>query len=132
MVHSGTTSTGDATPRLGGSWVRVSPAPAGEPGYPASLVLHEATSTSGRYVGRRGASETAFLMWDAGTWQWQPPDQLSMSTSTDRMETYRVEVSGSDLSIDLEGQRVHYRRTAEGQAGDTDSGLGDDDEQVRT
>ena len=124
-MHSTAGDAGDTTPRLGGVWVRVSPAPAGEPGVPASLVLHEATSTSGRYVGRRGESETAFLIWDAGTWQWQPPDQLSMSTSTDRMETYRVEVSGSDLSIDLDGQRVHYRRTAEGQHGGTDSNLGE-------
>lgn len=124
-------STGDTTPRLGGSWVRVSPAPTGERGFPASLVLHEATSTSGRYVGQRGASETAFLLWDAGTWQWQPPDQLQMSTSTDRLETYRVEASDTDLSIDLDGQRVHYRRTAEGQAGDND-GLGGNDEQVST
>ena len=131
-MHSTAGHADDTTPRLGGAWVRVSPAPAGEPGVPASLVLHEATSTSGRYVGRRGERETAFLIWDAGTWQWQPPDQLSMSTSTDRMETYRVEVSGSDLSIDLDGQRVHYRRTAEGQHGGTDSGLGGKDGHIGT
>ncbi len=124
-MHGPGEGIGDEPPRLGGPWLRVSPAASGEPAFPASLVLHEATSTSGRYVGRRGATETAFLIWDAGTWQWQPPDRLSMSTSTDRLETYRVDLSGSDLSIDVDGQRVHYRRSAEGQTGDAIAAMGE-------
>lgn len=101
-------------PRLAGVWERISPAALGEPGFPALLEMHEATPTSGRYVGRRGPQETAFLLWDAGTWQWTPPDLLRLSTATDALEDYHVTVREPELAIDIDNVRLLYRRAATG------------------
>lgn len=128
MAHGSAAKIGDDVPRLGGSWVRVSPAVSGMHSYPAHLELHEATSTSGRYVGRRGPSETAMLLWDAGTWEWYPPHQFRMSTSTDALETYEIEVRGAELSISADQMHVQYRRAATRRPGAFDKSMGVDDE----
>jgi hypothetical protein len=69
------------------------------------------------------------LLWDAGTWEWYPPHQLRMSTSTDALETYEIEVAGAELSISADQMHVQYRRAATRRPGALDTFMGEDDGQ---
>lgn len=105
---------------LVGTWSRASAQEQVEPAAPAELQLLAATPTSGRYVGRKGEGEPAFLLWDAGSWYFEPPDRLTMSTATDALEAYRVELRNDELVVDLGPSQVLYRRTTGSSSGAAD------------
>jgi hypothetical protein len=87
-----------------GSWEK-------EPGgecdrhYPDFLEFSQAT-----YRGTKGEGQD-FIVWDAGTWQMEGPDQVRISTASDELVVYQVTATDDVLTFrDPEGCQFSYRR----------------------
>ena len=94
----------EQTPALTGTWHKVGTTPCAEK-YPAVI-----TFTGGTYRGARG-SEQGMVWWDAGIHRLEGPRKLVLSTATDELVAYDIDVRGDEFTItDPEGCRFAYRR----------------------
>ncbi|MEO6714391.1 MAG: hypothetical protein ABIM89_13305 [Mycobacteriales bacterium] len=111
---SDTDATGADAPiaaDLGGSWHKCA-ATAADLNYPDVLDLTVVEPGAGRYLGRKGRPEQGFLVWDAGTWRITGDGQIELSTATDALETWPVEIAGDDMVIHAADCVLTYRRTS--------------------
>jgi hypothetical protein len=93
-------------PPLAGTWAKVN-APACADKYPDTL-----TFAGGTYRGTRGANQ-GFVYWDAGTYRLEADRSLALTTATDELIQYEVELAGDTLTIrDPDGCVFAYRRTS--------------------
>ena len=89
---------------LTGEWCQLDDQPECAAAYPRSL-----TFGTGTYRGTRGEGQ-GFVRWDAGTYR-VVAGGLRLSTATDELVTYGLEVSGDLLTVvDPAGCRLAYRR----------------------
>lgn len=93
-------------PRLiDGRWRRASDSPCALR-YPVELTI----GPGSRYLGRR-APEQGLPVWDAGTARMPDPTTLVMSTSTDELVTYAIDVAPDRFTVtDPSGCRITYQR----------------------
>ena len=95
-----------SSPSLVGSWTKTG-APSCADKYPDSL-----TFAAGTYRGARGATQ-GFIHWDAGTYRLETDRSLVLTTATDELVHYDVELQGDTLTVrDPDGCVFAYRRTA--------------------
>jgi hypothetical protein len=110
---SETGATGEQVPLnvdLRGRWQK-SAATEGERTYPDVLDLTVLEPGAGRYLGRKGHPEQAFLHWDAGTWRLTDDGRIEISTATDAIESWPVKVGDDELEIRTDDGVLTYRRT---------------------
>jgi hypothetical protein len=76
--------------------------------YPVEIVFAEST-----YRGSR-APEQGLIWWDAGIYRLDDPGTLVLSTATDEMVSYPIELDADRLAVTTPGHgRIVYERRAE-------------------
>jgi hypothetical protein len=89
---------------LAGAW-RKKDAPACADKYPDSL-----TFSTGTYRGARG-DQQGFIWWDAGIYRMEGERRLLLSTASDELTAYEVQLHGDVLAVvDPDGCRFSYQR----------------------
>lgn len=92
-------------PSLVGSWTKSS-APSCADKYPETL-----TFAAGTFRGSRGATQ-GFVHWDAGVYRLEGEGTLALTTATDELVHYEIELAGDTLTIrDPDGCVFAYRRS---------------------
>ena len=92
------------TPRLIGTWKRTGTAACAEK-YPATLTFAEGT-----YRGTRGPGQ-GMIWWDAGSYHFDGPHTLALTTATDALVRYEIRVEAAAFEVvDPEGCRFRYER----------------------
>ncbi len=96
--------TDGAVPSLVGEWAKSSGSPCADK-YPDSL-----TFAGGTYRGARGPTQ-GFVCWDAGSYRLEDGPTLMLTTATDELVRYRVELTADGLTVtDPDGCVFAYRR----------------------
>src|SRR5688500_16660977 len=98
MSETGPTGENPAAADLQGRWHK-SGGTAGELAYPDELDITVLEPGAGRYLGRKGRPEQGFLVWDAGTWRITDDGLLEISTATDALEAWPVEITDEEMEI---------------------------------
>jgi len=89
---------------LAGTWHKKD-APACASKYPDSL-----TFSTGTYRGTRG-SQQGFIWWDAGIYRTEGERRLLLSTASDELVAYEIQLHGDVLAVvDPDGCRFSYQR----------------------
>src|SRR5438093_19160 len=90
---------------LVGAWTKSSAPPCADK-YPDML-----TFAAGTFRGTRGATQ-GFVHWDAGIYRLEGDRTLALTTATDELVHYDVELAGDTLTVrDPDGCVFAYRRT---------------------
>jgi hypothetical protein len=93
-----------STPSLVGAWAK-SRAPSCADKYPDTL-----TFAAGTYRGTQGPTQ-GFVYWDAGIYRLEGDRTLALTTATDELVHYHVELAGDELIVtDPDGCVFAYRR----------------------
>jgi hypothetical protein len=93
-------------PSLVGTWTKSSAPPCADK-YPDTL-----TFAAGAFRGTRGATQ-GFVHWDAGIYRLEGDRTLALTTATDELVQYDVELAGDTLTVrDPDGCVFAYRRIA--------------------